>query len=165
MEYLLFFSAFDAYVNCEILAIPAKYDFKPYAYGLQKDSPYLPLFNYYLNEMKEKGSLEQIKVKYTSQPQVCPDYSGKSLGIGSVFTAFAIFFFGVAFAIILFCLEIIAQLLRLDLKIFNSYGVLDCSNGHAENNSIGENEEIRHLKDQILSLNNYIIHVTNKDRH
>ena len=81
----------DAYINCKILGTPGKYDFKPYAYGLQKDSPYLPLFNYYLNEMKEKGSLEQIKVKYTSQPQVCPDYSGKSLGIGSVFTAFAIF--------------------------------------------------------------------------
>ena len=115
--------------------------------------------------MKEKGSLEQIKVKYTSQPQVCPDYSGKSLGIGSVFSAFAIFFFGLSFAIILFCLEIIAHLLGLDLKIFNSYGVLNGSNRHAENNSIGENEEIRNLKDQILSLNNYIIYITHNNRH
>ena len=115
--------------------------------------------------MKEKGSLEQIKVKYTPQPQVCPDYSGKSLGIGSVFTAFAIFFFGVVFAIILFCLEIVAQFLRLDLKIFNSYGVLDGCNGHAENNSIGEKEEIKNLKDQILALTNYIIYITNNDRH
>ena len=115
--------------------------------------------------MKEKGSLEQIKVKYTSQPQVCPDYSGKSLGIGSVFSGFAIFFFGAAFAIVLFCLETIAQFLSLDLKIFNSYGVLDGCNGHAENNSIGENEDIRNLKDQILSLNNYIIYITHNNRH
>ena len=115
--------------------------------------------------MKEKGSLEQIKVKYTSKPQVCPDYSGKSLGIGSVFSGFAIFFFGAAFAIVLFCLEIIAQFLRLDLKIFNTYGVLNGSNEHAGNNSIVENEEIKNLKDQILALTNYIIYITNNDRH
>ena len=116
--------------------------------------------------MKEKGSLEQIKVKYTSPPQVCPDYSGKSLGIGSVFSGFAIFFFGAAFAIILFCLEIIAQFLRLDLKIFNTYGVLNGSNEPTTtgNNSIVENEEIKNFKDQILSLNNYIIHITSKSQ-
>ena len=61
------------------------------------------------------------------------------------------------FAIVLFRLELIAQFLRLDLKIFNTYGVLDGSNEHAGNNSIGENEEIKNLKDQILSLNNYIL--------
>jgi hypothetical protein len=42
-------------LDCEVIAIPAKYDFKPYAYGFQKDSPYLGLFNHYLKEMREKG--------------------------------------------------------------------------------------------------------------
>ena len=54
----------DAYINCKIVATPAKYDLKPYAYGFQKDSPFLSLFDFYLNEMKEKGSLKQIQVKY-----------------------------------------------------------------------------------------------------
>ena len=44
----------DAYINCKILVTPGKYDFKPYAYGFQKDSPFLPLFDYYLNQMKSE---------------------------------------------------------------------------------------------------------------
>ena len=73
--YALFCRTMDAYINCEIVATPGKYDFKNYAYGFQKDSPFLPLFDYYLNEMKEKGSLKQIKVKYEPPSQICPDYS------------------------------------------------------------------------------------------
>ena len=44
--------------------------------------------------MWEKGSLKQILDKYESPPQVCPDYSGKPLGFGSVFTAFGVWSFG-----------------------------------------------------------------------
>ena len=84
------------------MATPAKYDLKPYAYGFQKDSPFLSLFDFYLNEMKEKGSLEQILVKYEPPPQTCPDYSGKSLGVSSVFAAFGVLCFGVGIAAILF---------------------------------------------------------------
>ena len=62
------------YSSCKIVAAPAKYDFKPYAYGFQKDSPLVSMFSYYINEMKEKGSLEQIQVKYEPAPQFCPDY-------------------------------------------------------------------------------------------
>ena len=80
--------AFPEYAACEVIAIPAKYDFKPYAYGFQKDSPYLPLFNHYLKDMREKGSLNQILKKYEAAPQVCPDSSGLPLGFDSCFTAF-----------------------------------------------------------------------------
>ena len=48
-------SAFPEYLDCDVTVIPAKYDFKPYAYGFQKDSPYLGLFNHYLKELREKG--------------------------------------------------------------------------------------------------------------
>ena len=63
------------------MATPGKYDFKSVAFGFQKDSPFLPLFNYNLNKMKERGSLKQIQVKYEPPPQICPDYSEKSLGV------------------------------------------------------------------------------------
>ena len=59
------------------MATASKYDFKPYAYGFQKDSPFLAMFNYYINEMKEKGSLQQIQAKYEPPPQLCPDYRWK----------------------------------------------------------------------------------------
>ena len=97
------------YTECKIIAIPAKYDFKPYAYGFQKDSPFLDLFNFYLKEMREKGSMKQILEKYQPPEQVCPDYSGKPLGFGAVFTAFVILCLGAGIALILFSLEIIAE--------------------------------------------------------
>ena len=86
--FFLAYRAFPEYAACEVIAIPAKYDFKPYAYGFQKDSPYLPLFNHYLKDMREKGSLNQILKKYEAAPQVCPDSSGLPLGFDSCFTAF-----------------------------------------------------------------------------
>ena len=70
LTFLWFFSAFPEYESCKIVVIPAKYDMKPFAYGFQKDSPYLGVFNYYLKEMREKGSLKQIQKKYDPPDQV-----------------------------------------------------------------------------------------------
>ena len=44
----------------------------------------------------------QIMQKYQYEPQVCPDYSGKPLGIGQCFTAFVALGFGVTLGAILF---------------------------------------------------------------
>ena len=88
-------------MDCEVIVIPAKYDFKPYAYGFQKDSPYLGLFNHYLKEMREKGALKKILNKWESGGQVCPDMSGKPLGFASSFTAFLVLL-GKVFKIIRF---------------------------------------------------------------
>ena len=126
----------DAYINCKIVATPAKYDLKPYAYGFQKDSPFLPLFNYYLNEMKEKGSLKQIQVKYEPPPQICPDYSGKALGVSSVFSGFGVLFSGVGIALILFGLEKLTQSFGMKWSIFNSYGVVDHPDEFYENDKM-----------------------------
>ena len=97
-------------MDCKIIAIPAKYNFKPYAYGFQKNSPFLPLFNYYLEEMREGGSLDKILEEYKSQPQICPDDSGKPLGFGSVFTAFGIWCFGFGIGILIFGLEYVSAI-------------------------------------------------------
>lgn len=61
---------FPTYISCEIVAIPEKYDFKPYAYGFQKNSPFLGPFNYYLKQLREKGSIKKILEKYEARPQV-----------------------------------------------------------------------------------------------
>ena len=151
-----FSRVFDAYINCEIVATPEKYDFKPYAYGFQKDSPFLPLFNYYLNEMKEKGILKQIQDKYEPSPQICPDYSGKSLGVGSVFVAFCVLFFGVGIAVILFGLEKLTKSFGMKWSLFNSYGVVDHPDEFDENDTMAllasKNNEIVLLKQEILVL-------------
>ena len=78
------------YIDCEVVVLPANYDFKPLSYGFQKDSPYLGLFNFYLHKMRERGVMKEILKKYETPPQVCPDLSGKPLGINSTFTAFVL---------------------------------------------------------------------------
>jgi hypothetical protein len=142
----------DAYINCKIVATPGKYDFKPYAFGFQKDSPFLSLFNYNLNEMKEKGSLKQIQVKYEPPPQICPDYSGKSLGVGSVFTAFGVLVSGVGIALILFGLEKLTQAFGMKWSIFNSYGVVDHPEEFFENDTTALFTENVSLKNRVFML-------------
>ena len=142
----------DAYINCKILGTPGKYDFKPYAYGFQKDSPFLPIFNYYLNEMKEKGSLKQIQVKYEPASQVCPDYSGRPLGIGAVFSLFVVFFVGIGIAFILFGLETFTQAFGMKWSIFNSYGVVEHPDEFFENDTTALFTENVSLKKRILML-------------
>ena len=56
-----------------MIANPGKYDFKPYAIGYQKDSPYAELFNFYIDQMRENGVIESIRSKYQGSPQQCPD--------------------------------------------------------------------------------------------
>ena len=142
------------------MATPGKYNVKQLAYGFQKDSPFLPIFDYYLNEMREKGSLKQIQVKYEPPPQICPDYSGKSLGVSSVFAAFGVLFSGVGIALILFGLEKLTQSFEMKWSIFNSYGVIDLPAGFYENDKVAllesKNNEIILLKQEILMLKKHI---------
>ena len=118
-EYKCFpFRTYKEYTDCKIIAVPAKYDFVQVAFGMQKNSPYLDLFNYYLQEMTERGSLKQIQEKYEPQSQTCPDLNGKPLTFGAVFTGFIILAFGAGLAMILFLLEN----LPFNLPFLNSYG-------------------------------------------
>ena len=142
----------DAYIYCKIVTTQGKYNYEPTAYGFQKDSPFLPLFNYYLNEMKQKGMVKQILGKYEPPPQICPDYSGKSLGFSSVFAAFGVLFFGVGIAVILFGLEKLTQAFGMKWSIFNSYGVVDHPDEFDGNDTTALIAEIDLLENQILVL-------------
>ena len=82
---------------CEVITIPTKYDPIHSGFALQQHSPYNELFNYYLREMREKGSLQQILNKYEIGTQFCPDESGKPLGFESCFTAFLALIAGMIF--------------------------------------------------------------------
>ena len=46
------------------------------------------MFDFFINQLKEKGSIVQIQETYEPSPQKCPDYSGQPLGYESCFTAF-----------------------------------------------------------------------------
>jgi hypothetical protein len=113
------------YTDCEIIAIPSKYDFKPYAYGFQKDSPYLGLFNHFLKEMKERGALKKVLNNYNSQPQVCPDSSGLPLGFDNCFTAFVAWIAGLSLGIVLLLIELCSRWTGLNLKVLEMYEIGD----------------------------------------
>ena len=62
------------FFDCKVIATPGKYDFKPYAIGYQKDSPYAQVINYYIDQMRENGLIEIIRQKYNiGSPQKCRD--------------------------------------------------------------------------------------------
>ena len=117
----IFFSTFEEYSNCEIIAIPSKYDFKPYAYGFQKNSPYLKMFNFFLKSMIEKGALKQILNKYEARPQVCPDLNGLPLGFDSCFTAFLALLAGLAGGILLILVEVASKWSGKNWYILEAY--------------------------------------------
>ena len=113
-------TTFHEYAGCEILAIPSKYKITPCALALQKNSPYLPLFNYYLNEMQEKGVSEQILSKYEPAAQICPDSSGLPLGFDSCFTAFLALLGGAFVGFAIFIIEVISRAICKDNFIFGN---------------------------------------------
>jgi hypothetical protein len=103
-----------------LIVIPAKYDFKPYAYGFQKDYPYLDLFNYFLSELKESGAYDKILKNYEPLKQVCPDYSGLPLGFDSCISLFLVILAGLAACFCLFFMECILNYLYPQLNWFSS---------------------------------------------
>ena len=111
-------TTYHEYAGCEILAIPSKYKITPCALALQKNSPYLPLFNYYLNEMQEKGVSEQILSKYEPAAQICPDSSGLPLGFDFCFTAFLVLLGGAFVGLAIFIIEVISRVMCKDKNSF-----------------------------------------------
>jgi hypothetical protein len=117
---LVYLSTYPEYVNCEFVAIPAKYGFISNAYGFQKYSPYLDIFNYFIIQLKESGSYKKINIKYVSKPQICPDYSGKSLGFNSCVTMFLVILMGLGLGFLFLLIECHLKYFIPDLNWFNS---------------------------------------------
>ena len=102
---ILFFSVFDEYLECEIIALPAKYDFATMAIAMQKHSPFLGLINHHIRQLEEKGVKQQIMEKYEVPPQVCPDYNGKPIGYVNCGTAFLILLAGFVICVLIMLIE------------------------------------------------------------
>jgi hypothetical protein len=134
-----YFSTYPEYSNCEFIVIPAKYHFTPVAYGFQKDSPYLGIFNYFIFELKQMGSYEKIAQKYEHKPQICPNYSGKALGFDSCVTMFLVILMGLGLGFLLLSLECLLKYFIPDLNWFKS-------------DPTDESSEVQGLKIEVLLL-------------
>lgn len=80
---LFAFRVVPEYIDCKILIMPGgKFDYKPYALGYQKDSPYAEILDFHINMLRETGTLESIVSSYRGQPQQCEDYRSGQLSLG-----------------------------------------------------------------------------------
>jgi hypothetical protein len=137
-----------------LIAIPAKYDSKPYSYGFQKDSPYLDLFNYMIKDLKEKGSYDKIAANYEPEPQFCPDTSGQPLGFDSCITLYLIIIAGFSACICLLFLECLLHYLFPEITWFSTIPPEECEPDHKLNYIIRELElKIKHLETQMTNEN------------
>ena len=91
------------------------------AYGFQKDSPYVDLFNYFLKEMDEKGILTKIHKKYKNHQQFCPDLGGKPLGFEGCIMAFIALLGGIGICLILMSVECFSKLTKVNIPWLDMY--------------------------------------------
>ena len=98
------FSSTKEYKNCEILATKSRYGARPMAWGFQKHSPYLDIFNFYIRHFMENGAWDAIEKTHQS-PQRCPDTSGSSLQLAQCVTSFLIVFSGLILASLTYLIE------------------------------------------------------------
>ncbi len=106
-------SSSKEYRECEIVVTQGKYFMAPYAWAFPKHSPYLDMFNFFINELIEKGQWHALKQKHASFPQICPDMSGKPIDFANCFTAFLIFFTGAGLSVLVMAIELLIQYVKL----------------------------------------------------
>ena len=112
------FNSYQEYKDCKIVIARGRYDHTYGAFGLQKNSTYLFVFNYFLQLLKEGGPLERLVTKdltyeLGSDKQSCPGYDGKPLGLSTCFTSFILLFTGATISVILFVTEGVAKILKI----------------------------------------------------
>ena len=91
--------------DCLIVATEGKYAPKPVVWAFPKHSPYLEIFNFYLNEYTEKGFWDAIQRKHMMSPQICSDYTNESIGWSKCITAFLCLIGGICISAIIMGLE------------------------------------------------------------
>jgi hypothetical protein len=106
----------EEYRDCKVIDIPTDYNYKSLGFAFPHNSPFLGPFNHVLKLMIQGGTLQKIKNKYASQPQVCPDTSGQALGFESCCFAFLMFITGLTMSSILLCMETLCGLSK-NIKI------------------------------------------------
>ncbi|KAA0202539.1 Ionotropic receptor 200 [Hyalella azteca] len=77
------------------------------AFAFRKGSHFVPLFSYFINQVKESGILEKIILKYYPS-YTCPDTFDMSVGYKQVFTAFLCLVMGMTLAAVMLGLEMLA---------------------------------------------------------
>ena len=97
------------YRSCEIMPLPGDYLKSYVTFGVQKDSPYRDILNYFLSRLIESGNVAKLQVKYDSSAALnCKENNnGQSIGLETAFPAIMIMIAGIITSAILFLIEIV----------------------------------------------------------
>ena len=78
---------------------------KAIAWAFSKKSPYLNIFNFYIQKFKGNGIWKSIEERHKKPPQDCPDLSGEPIDFESCFTAFLVLLVGFSFSFLIILIE------------------------------------------------------------
>lgn len=97
---------------CNIIRADQTYFHRSFALGLQKNSPYLKIFNYKIRKYVESGVLANTgAMKKNSKGTVkCPSDTVESIGYETIFSAFVLFGIGIVISAIYACIEYICNI-------------------------------------------------------
>ncbi|KAK3865703.1 hypothetical protein Pcinc_028713 [Petrolisthes cinctipes] len=73
--------------------------------GWPRGSPYVQLFDHYINKFRESGLLRKLMTVWYPKPYSCPSDSVIPLGFTQVFTAFVILGVGALFSLLFLAIE------------------------------------------------------------
>ena len=99
--------ASEEYMNCELMPLPGEYMTSGVAFGIQKDSPYGEVLNYFMRRLIEGGNVDKLQLKYLrSTALTCKENnSGQPIGLETALPAIVIMIAGIIISGILFLLE------------------------------------------------------------
>ena len=69
------------YIDCKIISLKQKYEFRLHGLAFHQDSPYILLFNYFILCLKEIGTKTRIAQAYDPMFPLCPGLKGKTFWI------------------------------------------------------------------------------------
>ena len=75
------------------------------SFGFPKNSPYMEVFNYHIQKLRETGTMARIFPK--NPPQICPDFSGEPLGFENIGSGFLVLVCGMGCSLLILLLEFI----------------------------------------------------------
>ena len=89
----------EQFKKCQVIAIPDVIDISSGGgWTFQKNSPFLPMFDFYINQLKEHGTYQRIEDvgnnKTLGPDQDCQDYDGKPIGYKKVFSLMTLLMLG-----------------------------------------------------------------------
>ena len=91
------------------------------AFALQKDSEYKELFNHNMHKLNEAGILDNLAQKYLpNQRSLQADIEAVSLGYDNVLFPSLIMLIGIAFSILISCIEKARRMMGMSVGVFKS---------------------------------------------